>query len=71
MKEFLVKLKNGERGLYTGSMIKSSLIPHGQGTCIFDHACKYQGQFQMGQYHGKGIYNESNGDQYEGEWVNH
>ena len=54
MKDWLIKLPNGDRGLYTGQMRKDEYLPHGKGTCVFDKGRKYEGQFRNGQYEGLG-----------------
>ena len=71
MKDYLIKLKHGERGLYTGQLLKSSLIPNGKGACTFDQGRKYEGRFRDGEYHGQGTYYWAKDHKYVGEWVNH
>lgn len=53
MKDFIINLEDGMKGLYTGTMKKSDkttdnedgFIPHGKGKCLFDNGVKYEGEF--------------------------
>lgn len=44
---------------------------NGQGAFIYPSGAKYVGNFKEGKIHGKGILYFSNGDEYNGNWVDH
>ena len=66
MKDYLINLENGDKGLYTGHMRKLQkkddkfvqFIPHGKGSVSFnkDKDIKYDGYFKDGHFHGKGMF---------------
>lgn len=43
----------------------------GKGTYVYPSGAKYIGQFKNGKIHGKGVLYFSNGDKYQGDWVDH
>ena len=48
------------------------LVPHGQGKIVYKSGDivveKYEGEFEVGQYHGKGTLIDRHGEVYEGEF---
>ena len=48
------------------------LVPHGQGKIVYKSGDmvveQYEGQFEVGQYHGKGTLIDRHGEVYEGEF---
>ena len=63
MKDFLIKVGNGDKGYYTGPMKKLEksdinesvdFIPHGKGSVLFNKAkgVAYEGYFKDGHFHG-------------------
>ena len=44
---------------------------NGKGAFIYPSGAKYVGEFKEGKIHGKGILYFSNGDEYNGNWVDH
>ena len=72
MRDYLIKFKTGERGLYSGQMKQGdSLVPHGKGTCVFDKGKKYEGDFRNGHFEGQGTYSWNKDHSYTGQWKNH
>jgi hypothetical protein len=59
----------GDRGTYTGIILRSTGMPHGTGTMIYqeDHRT-YVGEWRHGRWHGHGTATFANGDSYVGEW---
>jgi hypothetical protein len=58
-------------GQYVGD-VKDG-VPHGRGKLTYypgEVRKKYEGQWENGQFHGRGILKFSNGDQFEGQWEN-
>jgi len=53
---------------YAGELSKEE--PHGQGTAIYTHGDRYEGEWNYGLRSGKGVLTEANGNRYEGEWLN-
>lgn len=59
------------RGIYTGTIHRSSGMPHGFGTMIYHLGGRYyEGNWHMGHWHGTGIFRNQEGDVYEGHMVN-
>ena len=59
------------RGIYTGTVARSVLLPHGKGTMKYRHAGRsYSGDWVMGHWHGKGIIRNAGVEVYEGDVVN-
>ena len=59
----------GDRGTYTGVILRSTGMPHGAGTMIYqeDHRT-YVGEWRHGRWHGHGTATFANGDSYVGEY---
>ena len=59
----------GDRGTYTGIILRSTGMPHGTGTMIYqeDHRT-YVGEWRHGRWHGHGTATFANGDSYVGEY---
>lgn len=61
---------SGEQGVYTGSMDSKTLLPDGFGTMIYNRGDQvYTGDWEQGQYHGYGKFTSSQGDVYDGPFV--
>jgi hypothetical protein len=59
----------GDSGYYTGTILKTTGMPHGCGGMKYDqHRRTYDGEWRHGRWHGKGKATEANGDCYEGEY---
>ncbi|KAG7357995.1 MORN repeat-containing protein [Nitzschia inconspicua] len=59
------------RGIYTGTIHRSSGMPHGFGKMVYHLGGRYyEGDWHMGHWHGKGIFRNQEGDVYEGHMVN-
>ena len=64
----LVNDKYGEAGIFTGSVMKESLVPHGKGVMMYENERMYDGDWEFGRWHGKGIWVNPTGDRYEGDF---
>jgi hypothetical protein len=60
--------KFGDEGLYTGEILVTEGLPHGQGKMNYVSGRVYEGEWVVGQWHGKGKLDNPNGDTYEGEF---
>lgn len=59
------------RGIFSGSIHRSSGMPHGFGKMVYHLGGRYyEGDWFMGHWHGKGIFRNQEGDVYEGHMVN-
>ena len=63
------------RGIYTGTVQRSTQMPHGKGTMIYHKGGRvggryYDGDWHMGHWHGNGIIRDADGDIYHGQVVN-
>lgn len=58
----------GERGHYTGMILRSTRMPHGQGTMVYSVGRQYKGEWRYGRWHGYGIAKFENGDKYLGHY---
>jgi hypothetical protein len=59
------------RGIYTGTILRSSGMPHGFGKMVYHLGGRYyEGEWACGHWHGKGIFRNQEGDVYEGHMVN-
>ena len=59
----------GDNGVYTGTILTSTGLPHGYGEMIYqDDQEVYHGEWRHGRRHGQGHSSFSNGDRYEGEY---
>lgn len=59
----------GDKGVYTGVILRSTGMPHGLGRMIYDEDGRiYEGDWRHGRWHGYGRASFSNGDSYEGEY---
>ncbi|KAL3923384.1 MAG: hypothetical protein SGARI_006230, partial [Bacillariaceae sp.] len=59
------------RGVYTGTIHRSSGMPHGFGKMVYHLGGRYyEGDWHMGHWHGKGVFRNQDGDVYEGHMVN-
>ena len=59
----------GDRGTYSGIILRSTGMPHGAGHMVYaeDHR-SYNGEWRHGRWHGFGKATFANGDQYTGEY---
>ena len=61
--------KFGDEGTYTGTILVTEGLPHGQGTMDYQQSGRrYEGEWVTGQWHGRGQLWNPNGDSYEGEF---
>jgi hypothetical protein len=59
----------GDKGNYTGVILRSTGMPHGAGTMIYQEDNRtYDGEWRHGRWHGFGRATFANGDSYEGEY---
>lgn len=59
----------GDKGTYTGVVLRSTGMPHGLGRMIYEEDGRiYEGDWRHGRWHGYGRATFSNGDSYEGEY---
>jgi hypothetical protein len=59
------------RGLYTGTVSRCSLMPHGRGIMRYHNGGRsFKGDWCQGHWHGQGIMRNAHGDVYEGQLVN-
>ncbi|KAL3912589.1 MAG: hypothetical protein SGILL_006822 [Bacillariaceae sp.] len=59
------------RGIFTGTIHRSSGMPHGFGKMVYHLGGRYyEGDWHMGHWHGKGVFRNQDGDVYEGHMVN-
>ena len=59
------------RGVYTGTVSRCSLMPHGRGIMRYQFGGRsFEGDWCQGQWHGQGIMRNAHGDVYEGQLVN-
>ena len=59
----------GDKGHYTGIILKSTGMPHGSGRMIYEEDQRiYEGEWRHGRWHGFGRAKFANGDSYEGEY---
>jgi hypothetical protein len=63
---------HGEQGVYTGSLSKSSRMPHGKGRMDYDivKGQWYEGEWIHGHWSGYGRLSNGEGDLYEGQLQN-
>lgn len=61
----------GEKGTYTGSISKSTGMPHGHGRLEYDEAGRwYEGYWKHGRWTGYGVLANGDGDFYRGKFKN-
>ena len=59
----------GDKGAYTGIVLRSTGMPHGSGEMIYQEDKRtYSGEWRHGRWHGFGRASFANGDNYEGEY---
>jgi hypothetical protein len=59
----------GDRGTYTGIILRSTGMPHGSGHMIYQEDNRtYDGEWRHGRWHGHGRATFANGDSYVGEY---
>lgn len=59
----------GDRGTYTGVILRSTGMPHGSGEMLYQEDKRvYAGEWRHGRWHGFGRAYFANGDSYEGEY---
>lgn len=64
---------SGNLGEYSGTISKKSGKPHGQGHIVYasldkDQTISYEGEWNQGQWNGRGILVRNNGDTYRGSF---
>ena len=60
--------KFGDNGTYTGTILVTEGLPHGQGKMNYESGRIYDGEWISGQWHGHGKLLNPNGDMYDGEF---
>ena len=60
----------GDKGTYTGTVLKSTELFHGKGKMLYGNHRAYYGTWQNGRWHGYGKAKFANGDRYEGQYCN-
>mmetsp|Transcript_11017 Transcript_11017/g.24656 ORF Transcript_11017/g.24656 Transcript_11017/m.24656 type:complete len:866 (+) Transcript_11017:274-2871(+) len=59
----------GDKGTYTGVILRSTGMPHGSGRMIYQEDKRtYDGEWRHGRWHGYGRATFANGDNYHGEY---
>lgn len=59
----------GDRGFYTGIILRSTGMPHGSGKMLYQEDQRtYEGEWRHGRWHGFGQATFANGDEYRGEY---
>jgi len=59
----------GDKGTFTGFILKSTTMPHGTGKMVYDEDQRtYDGEWRHGRWHGFGHAFFANGDSYEGNY---
>mmetsp|Transcript_10650 Transcript_10650/g.20512 ORF Transcript_10650/g.20512 Transcript_10650/m.20512 type:complete len:851 (-) Transcript_10650:179-2731(-) len=59
----------GDKGTYTGIILRSTGMPHGPGRMIYQEDRRtYDGEWRHGRWHGYGRATFANGDTYDGEY---
>ena len=59
----------GDKGRYTGVVLRSTGMPHGLGRMLYeDDGRTYEGDWRHGRWHGHGYATFANGDSYKGEY---
>ena len=59
----------GDKGTYTGVILRSTGMPHGSGRMIYQEDKRtYDGEWRHGRWHGYGMATFANGDKYQGEY---
>jgi len=59
----------GDEGTYTGTILKTTGMPHGKGKMVYAIDKRvYDGDWRHGRWHGYGCAVFANGDNYEGEY---
>lgn len=59
----------GDKGAYTGIILRSTGMPHGSGEMIYQEDRRtYTGEWRHGRWHGYGKASFANGDSYQGEY---
>jgi hypothetical protein len=59
----------GDRGFYTGVILRSTGMPHGSGKMLYQEDQRtYDGEWRHGRWHGFGQATFANGDEYRGEY---
>jgi len=59
----------GDKGCYTGLILKSTGMPHGSGRMVYEEDKRiYEGEWRHGRWHGFGRAKFANGDSYEGQY---
>jgi len=61
--------KYGDKGMYSGTVLVTEGLPHGNGTMNYESGRMYSGDWVSGQWNGSGKLLNPNGDVYEGEFV--
>jgi hypothetical protein len=60
--------KFGDEGTYTGTILVTEGLPHGEGKMDYESGRIYEGEWVTGQWHGRGKLLNPNGDSYDGEF---
>jgi hypothetical protein len=60
--------KFGDEGTYTGTILVTEGLPHGEGKMDYESGRIYEGEWVAGQWHGRGKLLNPNGDSYDGEF---
>lgn len=59
----------GDTGVYTGVLLRSTMMPHGPGRMVYDDDRRnYDGEWRHGRWHGYGSATFPNGDTYVGDF---
>jgi len=59
----------GDKGNYTGTVLKSTEVPHGTGKIVYaGNKRMYEGEWKNGRWNGRGKAIFANGDSYEGQY---
>lgn len=70
VKQHVVFDDNGEWGVYTGMLCKTTEKPHGRGKATYQSGRWYDGEWEQGVVTGHGSLKDKEGDLYEGEFQN-
>jgi hypothetical protein len=58
-----------DEGAYSGTILKSTKLPHGEGCMVYDEFCSHNGEWFKGHWHEMGNMMNSLSYNYKGKFV--